>query len=218
MTVFVQNTDLHFELRLGAYETIEKSAASEGVMLGSYAVHTAICEYVTPDDLYDQLMGNTTESESDVIIPTTSVKAATKMAKEVSMGQTVSIIDSDDEDMKDKTTADKERDPGKSLTFSLLCSITKTAIQTPVRGRNCGHLQCFDLRNFLHANASVSGGRWRCAVSMREFLVCDLLVPHCCSLDANFYLLHSLTGVRRFRKCERSCTMWIIPVHDRFCG
>ncbi len=136
--------------------------------MGSYAIQVAICEYVSPDDLYDQLMGNT--SESDVIIPTTPLKVATKMAKQYLLGQTVSIIDSDDESNENMVEQRTGCVPG-SLTFSLLCSITKTAMQTPVRGRNCGHLQCFDLRNFLHANKSVSGGRWRCAVSGKSCLI-----------------------------------------------
>lgn len=157
LTYFVPSTDLPLELRLCAYEKVEKPSASDRVLLGSYAIQVAICEYVTPDDLYEQLIGNT---ESDVIIPKTSLRSATKMARQFLLGQTVSVIDSDDEDNEKRTEEDK------SLTFSLLCSITKTVIQTPVRGRNCGHLQCFDLRNFLHANVSVSGGRWRCAVSI----------------------------------------------------
>ena len=167
LTTFVPVTDLPFELKLGAYEDLKKSSPLEGILLGSYAIQVAICEYVSPDDLYDQLMGNT--SKSDVIIPKTSLKAATKMAKQFLLGQTVSIIDSDDESNENMVEQEKGCVP-RSLTFSLLCSITKTAMQTPVRGRNCGHLQCFDLRNFLHANKSVSGGRWRCAVSRKVML------------------------------------------------
>ena len=147
---------------------MEKSTTKD-VLLGSYAIHVAICEYVAPDDLYDQLMGIT--SESEVVIPTISLKPATEIAKKFLADQTVSILDSDDEDNVDKTAQGKKVDAGKSLTFSLLCSMSKTVMQTPVRGRHCAHMQCFDLRNFLHTNKNITGGRWRCAVSQQIVFV-----------------------------------------------
>jgi hypothetical protein len=205
------STDLPFEIKLCSYESTKKSSTSVDILLGSYAVQLAICEYVSPDDLYDQLMGKA--AECDVIIPTISLKSATKMAKQFLVGQTVSIIDSDDENNEDETGQENERDPGNSLIFSLLCSISKTAIQTPVRGRNCSHLQCFDLRNYLHANKSVSGGRWRCAVSSKFTNVLFSIAVG--TSKPMLTIIPLLTGVRGFCQCERSCSMWIIPVHDR---
>lgn len=127
---------------------------------GSYAVQIAVCEYVDADDLYDQLMGNV---QGEVSIPKISLRSAKKMAKEYMAGQVVSMIDSDDED--DNVESNQGSHERKSLTFSLLCPISKTAMCTPVRGRNCTHLQCFDLKNYLHANKSITGNRWRCGVS-----------------------------------------------------
>jgi len=58
----------------------------------------------------------------------------------------------------------------KSNIYSLLCKVSMSAIQTPVRGKNCKHIQCFDLRNYLLSNSTVSGSRWRC-------VVCEDFVP-----------------------------------------
>jgi hypothetical protein len=140
-----------------------KDDAAKWTLTGSFALHVAICEYVSPDALYDQLMGKVVGS--DVIIPSMSLRSARKLAKDYLADQTVSIIDSEDED--DNVRIDNGGKPSgdKHLNFSLLCPISMTAMQTPVRARQCKHLQCFDLRNFLHANKSVTGGRWRCGVS-----------------------------------------------------
>lgn len=36
-----------------------------------------------------------------------------------------------------------------SVKWSLLCPISKNRIEIPGRSKNCNHLQCFDLKNFL---------------------------------------------------------------------
>ena len=65
------------------------------------------------------------------------------------------------------------------LTFSLLDTISNRLIEIPVRGQQCTHLQCFDLRNYLTTNTIVSWGRWRCPccelfVSVRDLVHCGL--------------------------------------------
>ncbi|KAH7711510.1 MIZ zinc finger family protein [Aphelenchoides avenae] len=40
------------------------------------------------------------------------------------------------------------------LRVSLVCTISKASIKTPVRSTTCMHLQCFDLDNFIDSNAS----------------------------------------------------------------
>jgi hypothetical protein len=158
------------EIKLCSYEVVGNSEteddAVKGTLSGSFALHVAICEFVSPDALYDQLMGRV--AGGDVVIPRMSLRSARKMAKEYFADQTVSIIDSDDEE--DNAGVDEGKNPcgGKNLTFSLLCPISMTAMQTPVRARQCKHMQCFDLRNFLHANKNVAGGRWRCGVSIAK--------------------------------------------------
>ena len=128
---------------------------------GSYAVHLAVCEYIAPDDLYDELMKK---------IPKTSLEASRVLAEKHFLSQIVSI-DSDNEGVDSSSN--------RSLTLSLLCPLSMSAIKTAVRGRNCRHLQCFDMRTFLHYNKHISGGRWRCGVcedfiSVRDLVHCGL--------------------------------------------
>lgn len=134
--------------------------------IGSFAIHVAICEYVDPDRLFDELIGK---------IPLQSLKSVKKKTVENLKRQTVSIVDCDDDNDKDESNS------GCQI-FSLLCPITKTMIQTPVRGRSCSHFQCFDLRNFLHLNKNPHAGRWRCGVCQR-FLCCEDMV-RCGLFDA----------------------------------
>jgi len=178
LTVEIANTNVPIEINLCSMEIVENSVtnndALKGTLMGSYALQVAICEYVAPDALYDQLMGKV--AGSGVTIPKISLRSARKMAKEYLSDQTVSILESDDEDSTDKRTNSSE---DKSLTFSLLCPISKAAMQTPVRGRHCKHMQCFDLKNFLYANTIVTGGRWRCGacedfVNVRDLVRCSL--------------------------------------------
>eukprot|EP00584_Thalassiosira_punctigera_P009071 CAMPEP_0172527548 /NCGR_PEP_ID=MMETSP1067-20121228/2202_1 /TAXON_ID=265564 ORGANISM="Thalassiosira punctigera, Strain Tpunct2005C2" /NCGR_SAMPLE_ID=MMETSP1067 /ASSEMBLY_ACC=CAM_ASM_000444 /LENGTH=1137 /DNA_ID=CAMNT_0013311301 /DNA_START=160 /DNA_END=3573 /DNA_ORIENTATION=- len=179
LTVKVKTTNVPFQLKLCSKEIVENSTghidAVNGTLMGSYALHVAICEYIAPDDLYDRLMGN---SDGDVTIPKISLRSARKMAKEYLADQTVLIDDSDDED-RNSSVGGKSTENRKSLTFSLLCPISKTAMKTPVRGRHCKHMQCMDLGNFLHANKIVTGGRWRCGacesfVNVRDLVHCGL--------------------------------------------
>jgi len=141
--------------------------------VGSYAVMVAICEYVEPDRLFDELTG---KRVGNFVIPAQSLESVKQMAIESLKQQTISIVDSE---------SDGDETRGNSSdchVFSLHCPITKTVIDTPVRGRDCSHLQCFDLRNFLHANKNPSAGRWRCGVCQR-FLCCEDLV-RCGLFDA----------------------------------
>ncbi|KAL7542827.1 hypothetical protein ACHAXR_012179 [Thalassiosira sp. AJA248-18] len=178
LTVDVMNTHVPIEIKLCSKEVLvatnDDHAKGSPTLAGSYALHVAICEYVAPDDLYDQLMGKV--AGGDVTIPKISLRSARKMAKDYLANQMVSIVDSDDEDDNAKSDQGKIAG-GKSMTFSLLCPISKTAMCTPVRGRHCKHMQCFDLKNFLHANKIITGGRWRCGVCESFLNVRDLV--HC---------------------------------------
>jgi hypothetical protein len=151
---------------------VAKHGAEDPATVGSYAIHVSICEYVDPDRLFDELTGT---RAGNFLIPALSLESAKQKAIQYLQQQTISIIDSGSDDDEDCNNSD-------CLIFSLLCPITKTVIETPVRGRDCGHLQCFDLRNFLHANKNPSAGRWRCGVCQR-FLSCEDLV-RCGLFDA----------------------------------
>jgi hypothetical protein len=142
--------------------TVEKNNDQHGEFLkGSYAVHLAVCEYIAPDDLYDELMKT---------MPKISLETSRELAKKYLQGQIVSI-DSDNEGVDSSRSS--------SLTVSLLCPMSMSAIKTAIRGRQCRHLQCFDMRTFLHFNKNISGGRWRCGVcedfiSVRDLVQCGL--------------------------------------------
>ncbi|KAL7511012.1 hypothetical protein ACHAXN_007947 [Cyclotella atomus] len=166
-------------VKLSCAEVVETIDSSKGSPMptkhnlsGSYGLCAAICKYVGPDVLYDQMMGRI--SGGDFLIPTLSERSAIILAMDYVANQTVALGDSDDEG-EGKACADESN----SLTFSLVCPTSKTLIETPVRGRHCKHLQCFDLRNYLRINEPVYGGRWRCHaceefVSVRDLVHCGL--------------------------------------------
>lgn len=163
------NPQQAMSVKLCTTEIVESTTSGT---IGSYALHASICEYISPDDLYDQLMGK--KSGGDVLIPTLSERSAKILAMDYVASQTVALEDSEDEDAH-KTPLNETN----SLTLSLLCPMKRTPMETPVRGRNCKHLQCFDLRCFLHINENVSGGRWRCGncenfISVRDLIHCGL--------------------------------------------
>lgn len=142
-----------------------------------YAIQVAMLEYISPDALYDLCM-NTSAVQPD----THNENSIQKLTKEegfaVARGylkkDAVVLDDDDDGGKPPSTTTNTPADI--TLTFSLLCSMSMTAMTTPVRGKNCRHMQCFDLRNYLRTNSTVSGGRWRCAVCEDFVPVQDLVV------------------------------------------
>jgi len=131
-----------------------------------YAIHLAVCDYVGPDALYDRLMAR----NGPQAILQYDYDEALKVALDYVKNQMV-VLDSDDED--DDDGPDHE---GSSQQYSLLCPLSMSAMETPVRGKDCRHIACFDLRNWLHNNVTVGGTRWRCA-HCEDFLApSDLLV------------------------------------------
>ena len=138
------------------------SSDEEGKFLqGSYAIHLAVAEYIAPDDMFEELIGN---------IQKISLEPSKNLAKQYLARQTVSLDSDSDEGSSSN---------GSTLTFSLICPVSKLAIGTAVRGQHCRHMQCFDLKSFLHSNKHVSGGRWRCGVcedflSVRDLVQCGL--------------------------------------------
>ena len=88
---------------------------------------------------------------------------------------------------------DIDNDRQLSLTFYLCCPISMAAIKTPVRGKSCKHIQCFDLSNYLQVNSFPSGRRWRCVCCDNFVLVEDLV--HCGLFEAMIAKSKSLEGV-----------------------
>ena len=184
----VESYDPHYKLYRIVYEDddkedltredvsdilVAKHDQGDPPTIGSYAVHVSICEYVDPARLFDELTGMRV---GNGVIPSLSLESVKQKAIEALEQQIVVDCDSD---------SDGDEAQGSNndcLVFSLLCPFTKTVIDTPVRGKECDHLQCFDLSNFLHANKNPSAGRWRCGIC-QSFLCCEDLV-RCGLFDA----------------------------------
>ncbi|KAL7469616.1 hypothetical protein ACHAXS_010771 [Conticribra weissflogii] len=208
----INNTQTPFYIKLCSRESVDTSGDSSyekqiGIVSGSYAVHVAICEYVSPDDLYDRVTGKV--PGGDFIIPTMPLDMARSKAKCYLESQTVSIDDSDEEDSNNGGNSGEDN----CLTFSLLCPISKSAMETPVRGQKCKHMQCFDLRNFLHANKTVSGGRWRCGVC-EEFVSVRTLV-RCGLFQAMLDDLRTEVSGIRDRVSLKSDGTWVLLAENK---
>jgi hypothetical protein len=51
-----------------------------------------------------------------------------------------------------------------SMKFNLKCPYTMTLMDTPVRGVNCGHLQCFNLRPYISIQKTSRVNLWKCPI------------------------------------------------------
>ena len=171
LTEYVTDARSSFTFKIGAYQVIENSGASDqkaGRLSGSYAVNLSICEYVDADDLFEELMGG---RATGIALPQISLRSSTKIAQ-AHLAKELVCLDSDDEG--------EPQQPDVTCTkLSLLCPVSRMPIQTPVRGRDCKHLQCFDLLTYLHSNKTVTGTRWRCPacndfVAIRDLIICGL--------------------------------------------
>ncbi|KAL7473235.1 hypothetical protein ACHAXS_013667 [Conticribra weissflogii] len=188
-------------IKLGSIEIVENK---QGVLIGTYAIHVAICEYVGADTLHDQLMRKI--DGGNVLIPTLSLRSAKKLAIEYIANQTVSID-------SDEVGSQRGPDITNSLTFSLLCPMSKQILETPVRGRHCRHMQCFDLRNFLRTNEIVSGGRWRCGVCEDFLSVRDLI--HCGLFQEMLDEYRNLISGSRDKVSFRSDGTWMLKEENK---
>ena len=125
-----------------------------------YNFQLVICTFVPPQVLFERCIGDGPNSLTKL-----SIEEGRALVKQNLDEKDAVVID--DSDGEDDTGLDTSN---IYLTYSLLCGASMSAIKTPVRGKNCKHMQCFDLANYLHSNINISGGRWRC-------LVCEDFVP-----------------------------------------
>ena len=51
-----------------------------------------------------------------------------------------------------------------SIKISLVCPITKSLLETPVRGGNCTHIQCFSLESYVGLQRTSTVNRWKCPI------------------------------------------------------
>ena len=135
-----------------------------------YGIQIALCEHVSPDALFDQCMASGEKSSIAKMNYQNGWKQSMKHFDKETL-----VLDSDDEDDDDDAVNGNKNNAIESVTISLICPVMMKVIQTPVRGKRCKHLNCFDLKTYLHSNANVSGGRWRCFVC-EDFVPVDELV------------------------------------------
>ena len=166
LSEYVTNARSSFTFKIGAYQVIEALDQKPGRLSGSFAVNMSICEYVDVDDLFEELMGRRT---TGITLHQISLRSSIKIAKAYLAKELVCLDSDDDEELQQpEVTCTK---------LSLLCPLSRMPIKTPVRGRDCKHLQCFDLLTYLHSNKTVTGSRWRCPVCNDFVAIRDLL--HC---------------------------------------
>eukprot|EP00164_Ancoracysta_twista_P008116 GFYU01011646.1.p1 GENE.GFYU01011646.1~~GFYU01011646.1.p1 ORF type:complete len:678 (-),score=92.26 GFYU01011646.1:664-2697(-) len=78
-----------------------------------------------------------------------------------------------------KIQQDFQEDADSGLTqlsskFSLTCPVTKVRLESPSRGLQCKHLQCFDLRSYMMMNRSRP--KWKCPVCNKDATFDSLIV------------------------------------------
>ncbi|GMH81885.1 hypothetical protein TL16_g09077 [Triparma laevis f. inornata] len=83
-----------------------------------------------------------------------SVERGKEEARGFVKQSSVVLLDSDDDD--------EEEEEEEGRVFSLQDPVAKVLITTPVTGKHCTHVQCFDLGFYLSLNAYPSARRWRC--------------------------------------------------------
>jgi hypothetical protein len=74
-----------------------------------------------------------------------------------------------------------------SSTIGLVCPLSRKRIELPVRGRDCGHLECFDARNYVDLNHHTKA-KWTCPRCSDSVSLEDLVVDE----YAIFFLFPSL--------------------------
>jgi len=62
-----------------------------------------------------------------------------------------------------------------SIDISLVCPLTRSRMGTPVRGRNCTHIHCFDGEAYLQLMWEKHVEKWKCPVS--KFTACLVYYP-----------------------------------------
>lgn len=174
ITQHISNPNISQTMEIGAKDT------------SLYYVQVALCEYISPESVCRTLMGS-----GEGCMQKLSYEQGHANAMKYANVDTV-VLDSDSDDEGEKPGANNDK---VTLTFSLLCPVSMSAIEIPVRGSACKHLQCFDLMNYLNSNKSVCGGRWRCAVCENFVAVDDLVLDGMMSEMISEYG-HLVTGSR----------------------
>lgn len=99
-----------------------------------------------------------------------------QVARCVSVERLVKAIPQTEEEVGRKRIMDSfgRGDGVERCKVSLLDPLVRTRIVIPVRGRLCGHLQCFDLTNYLLMNERIR--RWQCPCCSTNVPYTDLYI------------------------------------------
>lgn len=122
-----------------------------------YVMCVAVCSYKSPDAVVNSLVSSPNWARL-------SMEQAKAKALENAKRQTVVLDDTDESSSNDLS----------SFIFPLTCPVSQQLLKTPVRGKQCNHWQCFDLRNFVESNSHVTGTRWECPVCSKILSLEDL--------------------------------------------
>ena len=141
--------------------------------LDLYGVQIALCDYISPAKLYDICLGAEPGNEDSLTKLSYDKGLAIALAY---VNKDAVVLDETDDENDDNNDKPAVTASNATLTLSLLCGMSMTPMITPVRGKNCKHMQCFDLRNYLQTNATVSGTRWRCGVCEDFVAPKDLII------------------------------------------
>lgn len=52
----------------------------------------------------------------------------------------------------------------KNEIMSIKCPLTLSLIDTPIRGKNCNHINCFDLKAYAQINKTTTVKKWMCPI------------------------------------------------------
>lgn len=58
-----------------------------------------------------------------------------------------------------------------AIDISLMCPLTRSRMSTPVRGRSCKHISCFDGEAYLQLMWDKQVEKWKCPVSWHQIVI-----------------------------------------------
>ena len=105
------------------------------------------------------------------------MKTEELLIREIKSNDTMSVENSKEFILKTLRAGDEEIQ-SDSIKFSLKCPISMCFLETPVRGINCKHIQCFNLEQYINLQRTFKVNRWKCPIC-KEFvydMVVDLFI------------------------------------------
>lgn len=141
---------------------------SDDDSLGPFQVVLQLTRKISVDELVERVKSRVRPSKEEAAA---TVRASFRSSSSSGSGgssKEATGANDDDDDDDDVTAA--------ATNLQLACPIGLCPIEIPVRGRQCAHLQCFDLKTFLALSEKNSVSRFRCGVCALRVRVPDLVV------------------------------------------